>query len=69
MDRQSRSPPPFRSVTSFFTEKDAALAGTIRAAVEEGKPVEACFSRNRSFRKKVRRKGEQAVREQIAGSG
>ena len=52
-------------VTSLYTEGDERLAGAIQLAIARGRPVEACFSRNRSFRKKVKRKGQEFVEGQI----
>lgn len=62
--RTARADRPGR-VTSLYTDADAALAGAIRDAVAAHKPVEACFSRNRSFRKKVKRRGEDYIKERI----
>jgi len=52
-------------VTSLYTEGDERLAGASQLAIARGRPVEACFSRNRSFRKKVKRKGQEFVEGQI----
>ncbi len=51
-------------VTSLITPDKAVLAGAIQAAVEAGQPVEGAFSRNRSFRKKVRKYGDYVPRGQ-----
>ena len=45
-------------VTSLYGPADAVLAEALRKYVEEGKPVEDCFSRNRSFSRKVKRYGK-----------
>ncbi|GBF91565.1 DEAD-box ATP-dependent RNA helicase [Raphidocelis subcapitata] len=55
-------------VTSLVSPEAAALAGAIRAYIEEGRPVEGAFSRNRSFSRKVKRYGEFVPRGQ-AGPG
>lgn len=44
-------------VTSLVLPEASVLAAALRAYVEEGKPVEGCFSRNRSFSRKVKRYG------------
>mmetsp|Transcript_19346 Transcript_19346/g.48730 ORF Transcript_19346/g.48730 Transcript_19346/m.48730 type:complete len:625 (+) Transcript_19346:130-2004(+) len=46
-------------ITSMYTAADAALVAAIRQAIMEGVPVEKAFSRKRSFRKKIRKYGEQ----------
>ena len=51
-------------VTSLITPDKAVLAGAIQAAVEAGQPVEGAFSRNRSFRKKLRKYGDYVPRGQ-----
>ena len=51
-------------VTSLITPDKAILAGAIQAAVEAGQPVEGAFSRNRSFRKKLRKYGDYVPRGQ-----
>jgi superfamily II DNA/RNA helicase len=45
-------------VTSLYGPADAVLADAVRAYVEAGQPVEDCFSRNRSFSRKVKRYGK-----------
>ncbi len=55
-------------VTSLVVPDAAVLAAALRACIEEGRPVEGCFSRNRSFNKKVRRYGE-FVERGAAGPG
>lgn len=44
-------------VTSMYREDSATLAMVLKEYIEAGKPVEGCFSRNRSFSKKMRRYG------------
>lgn len=45
-------------VTSLYGPADAHLAEAVRAYVEAGEPVADCFSRNRSFSRKVKRYGK-----------
>lgn len=45
-------------VTSLYTPDDVVLAEALRNYVEAGEPVEDCFSRNRSFSRKVKRYGK-----------
>jgi hypothetical protein len=57
-------------VTSLVAPEAAVLADALRSHVEEGRPVEACFSRNRSFSRKVKRYGGFVPRgEAGAGAG
>lgn len=49
-------------VTSLYTPEMKVLAEAIKEAVHHGWPVEGAFSRNRSFRKKVRRYGRYVPR-------
>jgi superfamily II DNA/RNA helicase len=49
-------------VTSLYRKDQEALVEAIREAVEAGQPVEGAFSRNRSFRKKLRRYGQYVPR-------
>eukprot|EP00884_Botryococcus_braunii_P021838 jgi/Botrbrau1/8338/Bobra.0081s0026.1 len=49
-------------VTSFYQGDQEALVEAIREAVDAGQPVEGAFSRNRSFRKKIRRYGQYVPR-------
>lgn len=51
-------------MTSLISPDKAVLAGAIQAAVEAGQPVEGAFSRNRSFRKKLRKYGDYVPRGQ-----
>ncbi|KAK9865803.1 hypothetical protein WJX84_008706 [Apatococcus fuscideae] len=51
-------------ITSLIMPEKAVLAGAIQAAVEAGQPVEGAFSRNRSFRKKLRKYGDYVPRGQ-----
>jgi superfamily II DNA/RNA helicase len=44
-------------VTSLVLPEASVLAAALRAYVEEGRPLEGAFSRNRSFSKKVRKYG------------
>lgn len=46
-------------LTSMFTSADAALVAAIQRAIQDGVPVEKAFSRKRSFRKKIRKYGEE----------
>jgi superfamily II DNA/RNA helicase len=55
--RTARAGKPGR-VTSLFAPQAADLVKAIRNAVAEGRPVEGAFSRNRSFRKKMKKYGE-----------
>ena len=52
------------TVTSLYVPEMKILAEAIREAVESGQPVEGAFSRNRSFRKKVRKYGKYVPRGQ-----
>lgn len=45
-------------VTSLYGKADAVLAEALRQYVQEGKSIEECFSRNRSFSRKVKRYGK-----------
>jgi superfamily II DNA/RNA helicase len=45
-------------VTSLFGDSDSVLVGALRQYINDGKPIEDCFSRNRSFSKKVKRYGK-----------
>lgn len=45
-------------VTSLYGASDVVLAEALRKYVEAGEPVEDCFSRNRSFSRKVKRYGK-----------
>jgi superfamily II DNA/RNA helicase len=45
-------------VTSLYSKADAVLAEALKQYVQEGKPIEECFSRNRSFSRKVKRYGK-----------
>ena len=51
-------------MTSLYMPEMKILAEAIRDAVESGQPVEGAFSRNRSFRKKVRKYGKYVPRGQ-----
>lgn len=53
-------------VTSLYNEDNAMLVGAIKDAIEEGVPVEGAFSRNRSFKKKVRKYGKYVPRGRVA---
>ncbi|XP_057856913.2 DEAD-box ATP-dependent RNA helicase 22 isoform X2 [Cryptomeria japonica] len=44
-------------VTSLYTEANRPLVEAVRQAEDLGKPVEGAFSRKRSFRKKLKKKG------------
>jgi superfamily II DNA/RNA helicase len=56
-------------VTSLVAPDADVLAGALRACIEEGRPVEGCFSRNRSFARKVKRYGGFVPRGQAGGGG
>jgi superfamily II DNA/RNA helicase len=45
-------------VTSLYSKADAVLAEALKQYVQQGKPIEECFSRNRSFSRKVKRYGK-----------
>lgn len=45
-------------VTSLYGKADAVLADAIKQYIKDGKPIEECFSRNRSFSRKVKRYGK-----------
>jgi superfamily II DNA/RNA helicase len=45
-------------VTSLYGRDAAGLAEAVKQYVEEGRPVADCFSRNRSFSKKMKRYGK-----------
>ncbi len=49
-------------VTSLYFPEQAILAEAIRAAIDAGEPIEGAFSRNRSFKKKVRKYGKYVPR-------
>merc|ERR1712203_209573 len=46
------------TATAIVRPQDRALADAVRAAVESGVPIEDVFSRNRMFRHKLKRKGD-----------
>lgn len=50
-------------VSSMYVEVNKPLVETVREAMEAGLEVEAAFSRNRGFRKKVRKYGKINIRE------
>ena len=54
-------------VTSLFKAEDAALAQVLQRYITEGKPVEGCFSRNRSFSKKYKKFGKFVPRGEGSG--
>ena len=45
-------------VTSLYRAHNANLVTVLRQYVEEGRPLEAAFSRARSFSRKIKRRGE-----------
>ena len=45
-------------VTSLYREFNAELVQVLQQYVEEGRPLEAAFSRARSFSRKIKRRGE-----------
>ncbi|KAF7809249.1 DEAD-box ATP-dependent RNA helicase 22 [Senna tora] len=53
----------FGLVTSMYTESNRELVNTVRRAGELGQPVEAAFSRKRSFRNKLKKRGANNVRD------
>jgi superfamily II DNA/RNA helicase len=55
-------------VTSLYGKADAVLAEALQQYVREGRPVEECFSRNRSFRSKVKKYGQFVPRGQAGGA-
>lgn len=50
-------------VTSLYTESNRNLVDTIRRAAKMGQPVETAFSRKRSFRNKLKKRGSIKDRE------
>ena len=56
--RTARAGAPGR-LTSLFDAEAAQLVAAVRSAVEAGSPVEDAFSRKRSFRKKLKKYGEE----------
>ncbi|KAB1207808.1 DEAD-box ATP-dependent RNA helicase 22 [Morella rubra] len=48
----------FGIVTSLYTESNRDLVAAVRQAGELGQPVETAFSRKRSFRNKLKKKGQ-----------
>ncbi|XVE75103.1 hypothetical protein DITRI_Ditri12bG0070100 [Diplodiscus trichospermus] len=50
-------------VTSLYTESNRDLVNAIRTAGKLGQPVEAAFSRKRSFRNKLKKKGSNKARD------
>jgi superfamily II DNA/RNA helicase len=61
--RTGRAGQPGR-VTNLYSPELAQLAEAIRDAVQSGEIIEGAFSRNRSFRKKVRKYGKYVPRGQ-----
>eukprot|EP00878_Enallax_costatus_P033221 GHUV01036621.1.p1 GENE.GHUV01036621.1~~GHUV01036621.1.p1 ORF type:complete len:123 (+),score=27.00 GHUV01036621.1:226-594(+) len=55
-------------VTSFYSPSDRVLAEAIMQYVAEGRPIEECFSRNRSFSNKVKKYGKFVPRGQKGSS-
>ena len=45
-------------VTSLYRDHNADLVEVLRQYIEEGRPLEAAFSRARSFSRKIKRSGE-----------
>lgn len=45
-------------VTSLYRPAQQVLAETLQQYIEQGRPVEDCFSRNRSFSKKLKKFGK-----------
>ena len=45
-------------VTSLYRQQSGALAEVLRQYIDEGRPLEAAFSRARSFSRKIKRRGE-----------
>jgi superfamily II DNA/RNA helicase len=45
-------------VTSLYRQENLGLVSVLRQYVEEGRPLEAMFSRARSFSRKLKRSGE-----------
>jgi superfamily II DNA/RNA helicase len=56
--RTARAGAPGR-LTSLFDDEAAQLVAAVRSAVDAGSPVEDAFSRKRSFRKKLKKYGEE----------
>ena len=52
-------------VTSLYLPQQAVLAEAIRAEIEAGRAIEGTFSRNRSFRHKVKRYGRFVPRGEV----
>ncbi|XP_027346822.1 DEAD-box ATP-dependent RNA helicase 22 isoform X1 [Abrus precatorius] len=50
-------------VTSMYTESNRELVDAVRRAGELGQPVETAFSRKRSFRNKLKKRGTNKVRD------
>ncbi|RVX10493.1 DEAD-box ATP-dependent RNA helicase 22 [Vitis vinifera] len=48
----------FGLVTSLYTESNRDLVAAIRQADKLGQPVDAAFSRKRSFRNKLKKRGK-----------
>lgn len=48
-------------VTSLYREHNLALVQVLQSYISEGRPLEAAFSRARSFSKKMKRSGGQFV--------
>jgi len=55
-------------VTSIVDTKSKDLATFLQTAIERGEPVEATFSRKRSFRKNINRRAERVARGENTGS-
>ncbi|KAK7362017.1 hypothetical protein VNO77_04114 [Canavalia gladiata] len=53
----------FGLVTSMYTESNRELVDAVRRAGELGQPVETAFSRKRSFRNKLKKRGTNKVRD------
>ncbi|OAY49874.1 DEAD-box ATP-dependent RNA helicase 22 isoform X2 [Manihot esculenta] len=53
-------------VTSLYTESNRNLVDAIRQAKKLGQPVESAFSRKRSFRNKLKKRGSSEVRDASA---
>ena len=61
MGRTARAGKPGK-VTSLYDQSSKALAEAIKDAIDSGEVVEGAFSRNRSFRNKIRKYGRYVPR-------
>ena len=67
MNSLAIAPKPFPTATvTYHRDFNAPLVDVLRRFIEEGRPLEAAFSRARSFSQKLKRKGRFVPRGMVA---